>query len=282
MASPKFFIRILCLLLGCWMATGCETMNPIPTQTPTPTSTPVPVLSPTATQNPDTGWIELHSGLERRTLKFMDEQNQWVEALHIFRLEPDQFRWDVAYHRTPQSLRDWQAETNALLVVNGGYFRIENDEYLPNGLTITDGEVIGSSYGTFAGMLAITQDGPELRWLEEEPYNPNEGLLAALQSFPILVKPGGVLGLSEVHEDHQKAARTVIGQDNQGRILLMIAPRVYFTLQRLSATLTESDLELDIAINLDGGPSSGILVADPPEEISRGALLPVVILVFDR
>jgi exopolysaccharide biosynthesis protein len=282
MASRKLFIRIFCFLLGCWTATGCGTMDPIDTQTPTLTSTSVPVLSPTATQNPDTGWFDLQPSLERRTLKFMDDQNQWVEALNIFRLDPNQFRFDVAYHRTPQSLRDWQAETDALIVVNGGYFRIENDEYIPNGLTIADGEVIGISYGTFAGMLAITRDGPELRWLEQEPYNPDEGLLAALQSFPIIVKPGGKLGLSEEHEDHQKAARTVIGQDTHGRILFMIAPEGYFTLQGLSATLTESDLELDIAINLDGGPSSGILVADPPEEISRGALLPVVILVFDR
>jgi hypothetical protein len=282
MASPKFFIRIFCLLLGCWTATGCETIHPIPTQPPTPTASSVPTISPTATQIPDTGWIGLQPGLERRTLNIMDDQNQWVEALHIFRLDPDQYRFDVAYHRTPQSLRDWQAETDALIVVNGGYFRIENDETIPNGLTIVNGEVIGTSYGAFAGMLAITQDGPELRWMEQEPYNPDEGLLAALQSFPILVKPGGVLGLSEEHEDHQKAARTVIGQDTHGRILFMIAPRGYFTLQRLSATLTESDLELDMAINLDGGPSSGILVADPPEEISGLALLPVVILVVDR
>ena len=282
MASQKSFILISCLLIGCWAATGCETFNSFATPTNTPTPTLVPVLSPTATQSLDTGWVGLRPGLDRRTFNIMDDQNQWVEALHVFRLDPHQYRWDVAYHRTPQSLRDWQAETNALIVVNGGYFRIENDEYIPNGLTIANGEVIGTSYGTFAGMLAVTQDGPELRWLKQEPYNPNEDLLAALQSFPILVKPGGKLGLSEEHEDHRKASRTVIGQDIQGRILLMIAPEGYFTLQRLSATLTESDLELDIAINLDGGPSSGILVANPPEEISGETLLPVVILVYDH
>jgi hypothetical protein len=282
MASRKLLVRIFCFLLGCWTATGCGTVDPIDTPTPTPTPTLVPVISPTATQSLDTGWVDLQPGLERRTINILDDENQWVEALHVFRLDTNQYRWDVAYHRTPQSLRDWQAETDALIVVNGGYFRIENDVTIPNGLTIANGEVIGSSYGTFAGMLAITQDGPELRWLEQEPYNPNEGLLAALQSFPILVKPGGVLGLSEEHEDHQKASRTVIGQDTHGRILLMIAPRGYFTLQRLSACLTETDLELDIAINLDGGPSSGILVANPPEQISGLALLPVVILVVDR
>ena len=262
--------------------TGCEPIHPTATPTPTPTPTLAPVILPTETQSLDTGWLLSRPGLERRTLNIIDDKNQWVESLHIFRLDTNQYRFDVAYHRTPQTLRDWRAETNALMVVNGGYFRIENNEYIPNGLTIVNGEVIGSSYGDFAGMLAITREGPELRWLAQESYDPNEELLAALQSFPILVKPGGELGIPQQNEDYQKASRTVIGQDKDGQILFMIAPQGYFTLHQLSVYLTESDLELDMAVNLDGGPSSGILVSNPPEEISGQALLPVVIVVYEH
>jgi uncharacterized protein YigE (DUF2233 family) len=129
-------------------------------------------------------------------------------------------------------------------------------------------------------MLAIQQDRAELRWLVQRPYNSYEPLQAALQSFPILVQPGGKLGFPADREDHARARRTVIGQDKNGRILFIVAPEGYFTLHQLSAYLTESNLNLDIALNLDGGGSTGILVANPSEIITSDRLLPFVILVY--
>ena len=98
----------------------------------------------------------------------------------------------------------------------------------------------------------------------------------------MLVKPGGELGFPAESEDNVRARRTVIAQDREGRILFLIAPRGQFTLHQLSRYLTESDLNLDIAINLDGGPSSGLMIANPREVIPSQSLLPVVILVFPR
>ena len=144
------------------------------------------------------------------------------------------------------------------------------------------GEIFGSSYDTFAGMLAIDEKGAELRWLADHPYDSNERLSAAVQSFPMLVKPGGKLGFPKEYEDNQRARRTVIGQDKDGRILFMIASQGDFTLHQLSVYLTESDLNLEIAFNLDGGPSSGILVANPQEIIPAQTLLPFVILVYPQ
>jgi uncharacterized protein YigE (DUF2233 family) len=141
---------------------------------------------------------------------------------------------------------------------------------------------MGSSYGDFAGMFAVTQHGPELRWLAQEPYDPNEPLLAGLQSFPVLVKPGGVLGFPAGEEDNQAARRSVIGMDRDGRLVLLVASIGNFTLHRLSAYLVQSDLDLDIAVNLDGGPSSGMLLAEPFEAIPASAPLPIVITVLER
>jgi hypothetical protein len=215
-------------------------------------------------------------------LRLYNDQDQHIESVYIFRLDQNLFRLDVAYHDTPQSLESWQAETNALLVVNGGYFRVENERYFPNGLTIVNGQATGSSYEPFAGMLAIREERAELRWLAEQPYDPGEPLEAGLQSFPLLVKPGGEVGFPEQFEDNLRARRTVIAQDRDGRILFIVTPRGHFTLHQLSVYLMESDLNVDIAINLDGGPSTGILVANPRETIPSQVLLPVVILVYAR
>lgn len=244
--------------------------------------TPVPSVRPTANPVPEPGWTLLQPGLEKRVFEIYDNQNQHVESLHVWRLDQRYFRLDVAYDETPKSLNTWQAETNAALVVNGGYYSIDHERYFPDGLTIVNGAAQGRSFRDNAGMLAIHERGAELRWLAQRPYEPSEPLRAALQSFPVLVEPGGELGFGPERESHASARRTVIAQDLVGRILFMVAPQGHFTLHQLSVYLTESDLNLDIAINLDGGGSTGILVANPQETIPSNRPLPFVILVYPR
>ena len=244
--------------------------------------TPVPSLSGTLEPERDTGWSSLQPGLERRVIPIYNEQNQHVESVYIWRFDQNCFRMDVAFDESPKSLQTWQKETNASLVMNGGYFSIEDERYFPDGLTIVNGETSGQSFEGFGGMLAINHSRAELRWLVQSPFNPHESLQAALQSFPILVRPGGEIGFPAEREDNARARRTVIGQDKQGRILFIVAPEGYFTLHQLSVYLTESDLKLDIAINLDGGGSTGIVVANPSEIIPSDRLLPFVILVYAR
>ena len=245
------------------------------------TSAPTLTLPPTPDPIPEAGWSLIRPGLEQRTDRIYDDLNQQVEALHIWRLDQNYFRLDVAYDTTPKSLETWQRDTNALMVVNGGFYSIDNERYFPDGLTIVDGQASGRSFNS-GGMLVIDGFRAKLRWLLEEPYSSNEPLQAGLQSFPILVQPGGGLGFSAERDSNVSARRTVIGQDKAGRILFMVAPLGYFTLHQLSAYLTESNLNLDIALNLDGGGSTGILVTSPYEIISPTRPLPFVILVYAR
>ncbi|MGE5642277.1 MAG: phosphodiester glycosidase family protein [Byssovorax cruenta] len=231
---------------------------------------------------PDTGWYMLQPGLERRVIQICDAQNQQVESVHLWRLDQKNFRLDVAYDATPKSLETWQRETSALMVVKGGYYSDEDERYFQDGLTIVRGKASGQTFNDFGGMLAINESRAELRWLVQKPYNPYESLHAALQSFPILVQPGGQLGFGPERENNVSARRTVIGQDKQGHILFVVAPQGFFTLHQLSVYLTGSDLNLDIAVNLDGGGSTGILVTNPSEIIPSDRPLPFVILVYPR
>jgi len=245
----------------------------------------IPTLSasPTTKVNrmPEPGWTLLKPGLEYRVNQIYNNLNQQVELVHIWRLDQNYFRMDVAFDASPKSLETWQMETNALMVVNGGYYSIDNERYFPDGLIIVDGQASGRSFNS-GGMLAIDASRADLRWLARQPYNPGELLQAALQAFPILVQPGGGLGFGPERESNISARRTAIGQDKNGRILFIVAPQGYFTLHQLSVYLTESDLNLDIAINLDGGGSTGILVADPRDIIPSSRPLPFVILVYAR
>ena len=273
------------VLVGCGTAvspTAPTAIVPLATLTlPSVTDTANTALTATAvpTPVPDTGWLPMQPGLEQRILHLYEESGVIRERVVLLRLEPAQFTFRVAYQPgAPQSIPAWQAETGALLVVNGGYFTEEN---AATGLIIVEGQASGSSYGDFAGMLAIDERGPELRWLSERPYTPEEPLLYALQSFPMLVRPDGTPAFPE--EDGMRARRTAIGQDSNGRILFIFAPWGSLTLHDLSMFLTNSDLDLQIAFNLDGGPSTGMLLAaETAVEIPAFTLLPAVITVSRR
>jgi uncharacterized protein YigE (DUF2233 family) len=126
-------------------------------------------------------------------------------------------------------------------------------------------------------MFAVTEAGPRLTWLPAQPVDPAEPLLAAVQSFPMLILPGGEPGFQQ--ETGLRSRRTVVASDRQGRLLLILAPGGGFTLNELATTLATSDLDLDAALNLDGGSSSGIIVREPPIEVPALVELPAVITV---
>jgi hypothetical protein len=221
----------------------------MPSLTPRPTATPEPL---------DTGWKPLSPGVEMRQLRV--ETGTAAERLAIVRLDPAMMRFRVHYDPdTPRTVSDWAEHLQSLLVFNGGYFTPENET---TGLLISGGRVWGTPYGDFAGMFAVTpEEQVSVRWLQDRPYDPSEPLLEALQSFPVLVKPGGVMGFPADADDGRPARRTVVAQDRQGRILVIVAPRGDLSLHGLASFLTASDLDLDVALNLDGGFSTGLWLA---------------------
>jgi uncharacterized protein YigE (DUF2233 family) len=275
----------LCLIL--FLASGCSLSlllpTPTPTATPTPTLTPTPLPTPTPTPYPtprptstplppDTGWQALQSGAEWRQVRV--ETGTVAERLTIARFDVAAVRFRVHYDPTaPLPVSAWAERLQSLLVINGGYFTPENETI---GLLISDGRTWGASYGDFAGMFAVTADGQvSVRWLQDRPYDPNELLQQALQSFPVLVKPGGVMGFPADADDGRPARRTVVAQDRDGRILFIVAPHGYLSLHELAQFLADSDLDLDIALNLDGGTSTGLWLQSSAKSLEIASLVPV-------
>jgi uncharacterized protein YigE (DUF2233 family) len=255
-------------------APGRDLAPLVPPAAATPTLRLTP--APTATVQPDSGWQLLRPGLERRIINLFGSQGRQIETLYILRFDSALYRFDVAYRPgEPQLLSQWQADTGALLVVNAGYF---TENYIHTGRIIAGGQGSGASYGDFAGMFVVTDAGPELRWLRQRPYDPAEPLRAAVQSFPLLIRPGGTIGFPD--EDGRLSRRTVVAQDRDGRLLFLLAPWGGLTLHQLSAYLAASDLDLEIALNLDGGASSGLLLAEPAEGMPAFVPLPAVITVY--
>ncbi|HUV89478.1 MAG TPA: phosphodiester glycosidase family protein [Anaerolineae bacterium] len=291
---PPWLLPGLTLLVasGCAWSPLLSTPTPTPTPTPAPTPTPYPtpygvLTAPTSTpEPPDTGWQLLQPGVEVRQV--LVETGTAVERLAIVRLDPATVRFRVHYDPVvPRTVSGWAEHLQPLLVVNGGYFTPENET---TGLLISEGRAWGTPYEEFAGMFAVSPSpaGAEVvsvRWLRDWPYDPAEPLLEGLQSFPVLVKPGGVMGFPADADDGRPARRSVVAQDLQGRILIIVAPRGYLSLHELARFLAESDLDLNVALNLDGGFSTGLWLRagepalaplySPPVVLTADSLVPV-------
>ncbi|MEJ5309392.1 MAG: phosphodiester glycosidase family protein [Anaerolineae bacterium] len=267
------------LVLACNAPLFTPWPTPTPTLTPTPTATPTPIIPPTPTPLPaDTGWQRVQPGIEVRSLNVAVGTD--VERVTVTRLDPTAVVFRVLYAPgAPALVSAWAQQSGAVLVVNGGYF---TEEQIVTGLTISNHERFGTPYGDFAGMFAVTGTGEtSVRWLRAWPYDPSEPLREAVQCFPVLVKPGGVMGFPADADDGRPARRTVVAQDDSGRILLLIAPRGFFSLHTLATWLVASDLNIDTALNLDGGASSGLWMSNVAQ-IDSLTPVPVVIAVLSR
>lgn len=198
--------------------------------------------------------------------------------LVIVRLDPTLVRLRVAYAPDqPRGLRSWFAERQPLAAINGSFF---TPEYQATALLISDGSISGASYLGFGGMLSVAPDGGVALWtLRDQPYDPAESLDQALQSFPMLVFPGGEP--APIEDDGRRARRSVVALDRAGRLLLLVSPTSDFTLRGLADWLSQSDLDVDRALNLDGGSSTGLYLNDGAlqEAIDSFGPLPIVLLV---
>jgi YD repeat-containing protein len=224
-----------------------------PSITRAPTVTPVP---------PDTGWRTIAPGIEYRELRVTVDDRS--DRLRIARVDPDQIRLRVIYNPdSPRRVSEWLVSTQAQLVINGNYFDPQNRAL---GLIIADGVQTGVNYDGFGGMLAIGENTVKVRWNISEPYRQDEALTYAMQNFPMLVLPGGEAN-TQIDDNERLAPRSVVAQDRSERIVFLVSPSLMFTLTGLGQWLASSDLDIDVALNLDGGTSTGLLLREGTQTV---------------
>lgn len=142
-----------------------------------------------------------------------------------------------------------------LAVVNGGYFEAD---FKPSTWLVSGGaELAKKSDPSKGGVLALTSGrlyvGP-MSGLDFEPS-------LAVQSFPLIVEPDGVPGIHR--DDGRRAARTVVCLvGSRLHFIVLAAPRgegpTLFEASKLLRAAEPEGFGCRAALNLDGGPSSGV------------------------
>ncbi len=265
--------RLLGILIAAVLLSGCsviDAMSAPDEKPPAAVASPVTLRLTTTPLPMDTGWQAVFPGVEYRELKVTYGDRS--DRLYLARIDPAQARFRVLYDPDqPRRVSEWLSDTQAQVVLNGNYFDPENRAL---GLVIQDGQVIGGvPYPGFGGMFAVVGDQARVRWNVIEPYT-GEPLTYALQNFPMLVLPGGQPNL-DIDDDQHVAPRTAVGQDRSGRIVFVVSPGLSFTLTDFGKWLSSSDLDLDRALNLDGGTSSGLVLRKGDQNLGTDSWIAV-------
>ena len=224
-------------------------------------------------------WAQARAGVAIRYEHWKSAGNN-EDTVTITRFDPHSIHLSIGYQPDkPLNLSSWVKQTGAMASVNGGYFDEHNQA---TGLVISNGNAAGTSYNGYGGMLAVDAQGTiSLRSLRDQPYDPNsEQLLQATQSTPMLIINGKRTNFSA---DAASKRRTVVAMDKQGRLLFIISPSQAFSLDELADLLVDhakaSDLNLQTALNLDGGSSTGLYLNAGSQKVTIDPITPLPIVI---
>lgn len=177
--------------------------------------------------------------------------------IHVFDFEQARFTMRVAEQKaaTGSPVGDL-LDGDDVFVINGGFFeRDSRDRLSPSGLLIIDGKVVAEEHQRAgSGVIYVEADGVAIT--RRKDFRDRARVRHALQVGPLLVDPGGVKGIYKNDlERHNRSAICLRGTSftafvvEGGISLFQLA-------DLLSRPRDGGGFGCDIAINLDGGPST--------------------------
>lgn len=178
--------------------------------------------------------------------------------IHVFDFEQSRFAMRVAEQKaaTGSPAGDFLEGEDDVFAINGGFFeRDSRDRLSPSGLLIIDGRIVAEEHQR-AGSGIIYTEGNGVGIARRKDFRDRSRTRHALQVGPLLVDPGGVKGIYKNDvERHNRSAVCLRGTSftafavEGGISLFQFA-------DLLSRPVDGGGFGCDIAINLDGGPST--------------------------
>ena len=167
---------------------------------------------------------------------------------------------------------------HVLAAIGGGYF---GGRYRPNGLLVMDGTVHEPATKQFSGLVGSTRDGrPIVTWIDGVDAH---ALRYAMQAGPFVVDPGGTPGIRR--DDGSRWRRSVVIESDDAIAVAVTSDcGLYDLMNALLLTPQAFGVgRVDRALNLSGGPTSGLAVRLPsggvesvPETVRIRSVLTIV------
>ncbi|MDR1396609.1 MAG: phosphodiester glycosidase family protein [Desulfarculales bacterium] len=238
-------------------------------------------------------WRLLSPGLHFRRLEAPTASGSGSPALWVLRIAPQLYRFQIL-HTPPRrnAAAVWQKESRAIMVCNLGQYD-ENFNYL--GLLVKDGHISSRLSGKQQGLFLAEPSEPglpqarilDLRYSAfNEDHNP---YTQAAQSIMLLDRYGQI----RVRQSARAAHRSLLGQDRQGNIIVIVSEGRH-TLWELAGFLSTLPWLGEIMC-MDGGSEAQLVIATENYNFSwhgvpqslpdlpwPAARLPVALAVYPR
>ncbi|HOX06757.1 MAG TPA: phosphodiester glycosidase family protein [Planctomycetota bacterium] len=238
----------------------------------------------------DSGWKELEPGLELREEE-LDWKRQEADQAALVNLRIAAVRLDAKLFalrvvmnpvKDGRNLADVAKAEKAVAASNGAYFGTKDE---PVTLLVSGGKALTRLNKNLprGGVFTLDEKGRAAVVPVADFKSPRDGLDFVVQNSPLLVAGGKV-----IFKDPQPARhrRTAIGVDADGRTVLAVCGSAV-TLDEWAAVLTsraDGGLGLTSALNLDGGPSTGLAVEHEKAKVDvpAGRIIPQVLAILRR
>ncbi len=185
-------------------------------------------------------------------------QHHLAEAIieyTVYRLPLHQTTTSIYTAKEPKAFSEWRAITPDTIIFNGGYFL---EDYQPAGAIFSKGATISSRQFDLdkSGIIFIEDGKLSLINTEEDESldKYQKQTTSYMQSYPFLIENG----LSAIQQDSEVLARRTVLATTKDDLLIIIVDRTPVSLFELTEILLEQNPDIEMALNLDGGPSTAL------------------------
>lgn len=245
-------LAVLALCGGCRRSASAERMSPAAASpnasslaAPSATVSGVAALAPLVTSEVQALGLHVRTGV-------LGPAARW--GFSDLGLDGNRTQLNIRLAAGGANLADLLAP-GALAVVNGGYFEAD---FSPSTWLVADSAELSPKADTSkGGVLALGPSGTYIGPVAGLGFSPT----LAVQSFPLVVEAEGKPGV--YRDDGRRAARTIACLvDDTLHFIVIAAPRgdgpTLFETARLLREPSPAGFGCRRALNLDGGPSSGV------------------------
>ena len=182
----------------------------------------------------------------------------------IWKVNPQKHAVDICMQaqKSGSLIAQLHTKCKALISLNAGFFEIDRSYHLvPSGLVVCDGRQVAAQRERGGSGIFFMHNGqPGIMWSKD--YDTVTQWDMALQCGPVIVEPGGTLGVYS--NNYKRANRSAIGitADKDEVVLIAVAGAegralsLYEFAQFLCAPPDKGGCGCDVALNLDGGSST--------------------------
>ena len=179
--------------------------------------------------------------------------------VHVWSFDKTRFRLRIAGQRekTGTRVRDFLGAAD-VLAINGGFFERDKEKVLaPSGLVIVDGKEVAPEHERAGSGIVYTRDDGVFIGYRKNLAD-HSRMKFAVQVGPVLVDPGGKVSVANKQHDRQDRSAVCLSADAFIVVAVEGGLSLFQLASLLAAPVAGGGIGCDVALNLDGGPSTQV------------------------